>query len=95
VAERITASAFDPTYPLALGWIALEAQVPPTVGLGGVTPPIGMGTTSSIRLQNAMYAVQWICFAAFVLFFWVRMLRDDLRGAAPTPTPSTPVREVY
>jgi hypothetical protein len=41
--------------------------------------------------------VQWVLFAGFVVFFWVRMLRDDLRGTdAGAPRRETaPVREVY
>ena len=55
------------------------------------------GRRAAIRLQNASYAVQWLLFAGFVVFFWSRMLRDDLRGAGPAqPRPETaPVREVY
>jgi hypothetical protein len=38
-----------------------------------------------------------VLFAAFVVFFWWRLLRDDLRGAGvdlPRDQPA-PVREVY
>jgi hypothetical protein len=51
----------------------------------------------NLRLQNASYAVQWLLFAGFVIFFWLRMLRDDLRevGPAATRQETAPVREVY
>jgi cytochrome oxidase assembly protein ShyY1 len=96
-AERITESAFDTTYPLALGWIALQAADPQQTGVAPVVAPVSADSTSSIRLQNASYAVQWVLFAAFVVFFWVRMLRYDLRDVttAPPAPVSEPVREIY
>ncbi len=95
-AERLTAAAFDTTYPLAGGWIALESAVPAQTGVGQVIAPISGDSTSSVRLQNASYAVQWVVFAGFVVFFWLRMLRYDLRevSTAPTARPD-PVREIY
>ncbi len=94
--DRLTASGLALPYPSAQGWIALQTQDPAsTPDMTRVSPPVSADSTGSIRLQNATYAVQWILFAGFVVFFWVRMFRDDLRGAAPVPTPSTPVREVY
>jgi cytochrome oxidase assembly protein ShyY1 len=96
-AERITASAFDTAYPLALGWIALQTADPAQVGVAPVVAPVSADSTSSIRLQNASYALQWVIFAGFVVFFWVRMLRYDLRSVttAPPAPASEPVREIY
>ncbi len=96
-AERITESAFDTTYPLTLGWIALQSADPAQTGVAAVVAPVSADSTSSIRLQNASYAVQWVLFAAFVVFFWVRMLRYDLREVttAPPAPASEPVREIY
>ena len=95
-AERLTSAAFATSYPLAGGWIALESAVPAQRDVEQVIAPISGGSTSSIRLQNASYAVQWVLFAGFVVFFWIRMLRYDLREviAAPTARPD-PVREIY
>jgi hypothetical protein len=45
--------------------------------------------------------VQWVLFAGFVVFLWVRMFRDDLRESrgeslVATPAPSAAERpEVY
>ncbi len=81
-AERLTATAFDVGYPLVEGWVALESQVPaadPTAE--PVRPPLGVSAPTALRWQNASYAVQWVLFAGFVVFLWVRMLRDDLREA--------------
>jgi cytochrome oxidase assembly protein ShyY1 len=67
------------------------------VGAAVVVPPISGDAPAGLRLQNASYAVQWVLFAAFVVFFWWRLLRDDLRGAGvDRPREAVaPVREVY
>lgn len=96
--ERLVAAAFGTDYPMALGWIALQSADPAQSGVAPVVAPISADSTSSIRLQNASYAVQWVLFAGFVVFFWVRMMRYDLRDAessAPPATTSEPVREIY
>ena len=76
----------------------MASQTPaPAVASTPVQPPVSADSTASIRLQNASYAVQWLLFAGFVVFFWVRMLRDDLRGAEQRQPrqEAAPVREVY
>jgi cytochrome oxidase assembly protein ShyY1 len=96
--ERLVATAFSVDYPMVLGWIALQSSDPAQAGVAPVLAPISADSTASIRLQNASYAVQWVLFAGFVVFFWVRMMRYDLRDAesAATPAPaSEPVREIY
>jgi len=95
--ERLTASGLDLPYPAVGGWVALESQTPPGPQAVLVEPPVSPQAGANLRLQNASYAVQWLLFAGFVVFFWVRMLRDDLRGAdAREPRRETaPVREVY
>jgi cytochrome oxidase assembly protein ShyY1 len=96
--ERLTQAGLALPYDVGNGWIALQTQDPaPAVAATPVQPPISTTSTAPVRLQNASYAVQWVLFAAFVVFFWVRMLRDDLRQAGPEPTrgTATPVREVY
>jgi hypothetical protein len=96
--ERLTASGLRLPYPTAGGWIALQSQAPPAASPATpVEPPVSAEAGAGLRLQNASYAVQWLLFAAFVIFFWVRMLRDDLRDAGPGATrrETAPVREVY
>jgi cytochrome oxidase assembly protein ShyY1 len=96
--ERLTASALALPYPAVGGWVALLSQTPePTVAGGAVVAPISGDAPAGLRLQNASYAVQWVLFAAFVVFFWWRLLRDDLRGAGidRPRQEATPVREVY
>jgi cytochrome oxidase assembly protein ShyY1 len=96
--DRLTASGLALPYPGAGGWIALESQTPPSsVASTPVLPPITQQAGGNLRLQNASYAVQWLLFAGFVVFFWARMLRDDLRELGPEQTrqETAPVREVY
>ena len=96
--ERLTAAGLALPYPAAGGWVALATQTPaPAVTAALVQPPVGAGSSASIRLQNASYAFQWLLFAGFVAFFWWRMLRDDLRGVAVRQPRSetAPVRDVY
>ena len=96
--ERLTASGLALPYPAAGGWIALQSQTPAAaVAAAPVLPPVTQQAGGNLRLQNASYAVQWLLFAGFVVFFWARMLRDDLRdlGPAETRQETAPVREVY
>ena len=96
--ERLTASGLALPYPAAGGWIALQSQTPAAaVAAAPVLPPVTQQAGGNLRLQNASYAVQWLLFAGFVVFFWARMLRDDLRevGPATTRQETAPVREVY
>ncbi len=96
--ERLTAAALGLPYPAVGGWVALLSQTPePDVAADAVVAPISADAPAGLRLQNASYAVQWVLFAAFVVFFWWRLLRDDLRGAGidRPRQEATPVREVY
>jgi cytochrome oxidase assembly protein ShyY1 len=96
--DRLTESAFGSAYDLADGWVALVSQTPPAAVAAPLVPPaVGGSASAGLRLQNLSYAFQWLVFAGFVVFFWVRMLRDDLRRAADEapPAPVEPVREVY
>ena len=96
--DRLTESGLGLPYAVAGGWLALESQTPaPAASAVPVQPPVSAESSASIRLQNASYAVQWLLFAGFVVFFWWRMLRDDLRGAdgAQPRAATEPVRDVY
>lgn len=97
--SRLTASALALPYPGVQGWIALTEQTPPQQPAPAVVvAPFGSTSGKGIRLQNAGYAVQWVLFAAFVVFVWWRFLREDARLAAeqapaPVAEPSRP--EIY
>jgi cytochrome oxidase assembly protein ShyY1 len=96
--ERLTEAGLAVPYAVTPGWVALQSQLPaPTVAVTPVDPPVGGAAPAPLRLQNASYALQWLAFAGFVVFFWWRALRDDVSdaaGAAP-PEAVAPVREVY
>jgi cytochrome oxidase assembly protein ShyY1 len=88
---RLTAAALlDETgAPAAAGWLALVDQTP-TSTLPVVLAPNSPDRDSGLQWQNATYAVQWVLFAAFVVFLWQRWFRDELRertadDSAPLP----------
>lgn len=98
VTTRLTAAGLALPYDYVQGWVALTSQAPaPAVALEPVIAPFGGSGTSTIRLQNAGYAVQWVLFAGFVVFVWWRWLREESRDpsapVAPAPQPSRP--EIY
>lgn len=98
VTTRLTAAGLDLPYETVQGWVALTAQQPAAdVALEPVVAPFGGSGTSTLRLQNAGYALQWVLFAAFVVFVWWRWLRLEARDLdprpAPAPEPSRP--EIY
>lgn len=51
-------------------------------GMERVPPP---DLPSGLTLRNAAYALQWWVFAAFGLWMWVKMVRDDYRRHQPVP----------
>lgn len=58
-------------------FLFLESEDPATgAQLEKVPTPIG---DTAIRWRNAAYAVQWWVFAAFALWLWVRMVREEAR----------------
>ena len=73
----------------AFGFV--ESQTPATAS--GPTPvPTPLGDTG-VQWRNAAYAVQWWVFAAFTLWMWGRMVRDEtrrVRAEAATVTAGEP-----
>lgn len=67
--------------PTRAGWLALTA-VAPADGAGGGVQPIPLevgelpGADVGLNWRNAAYALQWLVFAAFAVFFWNRFRRD-------------------
>jgi surfeit locus 1 family protein len=63
----------------------LESEDPPTAsGLETVPTPVG---DRGVQWRNAAYAVQWWIFAAFTLWMWARMVRDETRRARAEAAP--------
>jgi cytochrome oxidase assembly protein ShyY1 len=64
-------------YPVRSGWFALTEMQPPGAGQPmplQVTELPGAGV--GLNWRNAAYALQWVVFAGFVVFFWFRFRRD-------------------
>jgi cytochrome oxidase assembly protein ShyY1 len=66
-------------YPLITGYLLLTGQQPPGAGSAPAPAQLPAGEPG-LALRNLSYAVQWWLFAAFGLFFWYRLVRDDHRG---------------
>ena len=67
----------------AFGFV--ESEDPATAsGLRTVPTPIG---DTGVQWRNAAYAVQWWIFAAFTLWMWGRMVRDETRRARAEAEP--------
>lgn len=64
-------------YPIRSGWLALQT-LQPTVS--AQPTPLAVtdlpGADVGLNWRNAAYAVQWVIFAGFVVFFWSRFRRD-------------------
>ncbi|HEY7858939.1 MAG TPA: SURF1 family protein [Candidatus Nanopelagicales bacterium] len=89
-AARIAASALVPIMgpDLTGGWVALSHQSSspqsPGSALPVITPAYSTAASSGGLLwQNTTYAVQWVMFAGFVVFMWVRWFRDALITSEP------------
>lgn len=66
-------------YPVRSGWFALSDLIPQGVG-----QPLPLQVTElpgadvGLNWRNAAYAIQWVVFAAFAIFFWNRFRRDHM-----------------
>jgi cytochrome oxidase assembly protein ShyY1 len=86
---RIAPSALTPVMGPALlgGWVTLSTQDPPSA-LPVVVPAYSTLVEGGLLWQNATYAVEWVVFAGFVVFMWVRWFRDELAGREPEQDPT-------
>lgn len=66
-------------YPLLTGYLVLESQDPPA-GAGAPAPIPEPPPQQGLAWRNVSYALQWWAFAAFGVFLWWRMVRDDHEG---------------
>jgi cytochrome oxidase assembly protein ShyY1 len=71
-------------YSIHDGFLILTEQLPASA-LAQVPVPTII-RTSGLRWQNTLYAVQWWIFAAFVVFFWIKVITDDRRGRIASGT---------
>ena len=66
-------------YPVRSGWFALQDMRP--TGEGQPLPLLVTelpGADVGLNWRNAAYALQWIVFAGFAIFFWNRFRREHL-----------------
>jgi len=82
-------------YPLTTGYVVAERQTPQAADRLAPVPPEPEPT--GLAWRNLAYALQWWAFAAFGLFFWWRLVRDEHEGRIrpgaqpPDPAGRTPV----
>jgi len=70
-------------YQLYDGYVALTTQQPPVpAGLTLVPSPRSSNPVPGFYLQHIAYVALWWLFAVFVVFFWWRLVRDQV---APRP----------
>jgi cytochrome oxidase assembly protein ShyY1 len=75
-------------YPVRSGWFALTEMRPAG---GGQPLPLQVtelpGADVGLNWRNAAYAIQWVAFAAFAIFFWNRFRRDYVERPVEQETP--------
>ncbi len=59
--------------PVYGGYLVLAEAPEPLVTIPTEPPP----TDASVNILNIFYAFQWIIFAAFALYFWYRLVKDE------------------
>jgi len=69
-----------------------ERPRPGDVGRAVVRVPPPVATPAGIAWRNAAYAFQWWIFAAFALYMWVRMVREESERGTHRPQPREAVR---
>ena len=78
-------------YPLYDGYVTLRSQVPPAPADLALVPSPRIGNdVAGFYFQHVAYVALWWVFAVFALFFWWRLVRDELR---PTPRREPPTGE--
>jgi cytochrome oxidase assembly protein ShyY1 len=80
-------------YDLYQGFVVLDRQEPASE-LTTVVPPQALPPPTGIRWLNFGYAFQWWIFACFVVFFWVRMMREDLKDESAAADGTAELEEV-
>ncbi len=64
-------------YPVRSGWFALQGLTPASAGQPAPLEVTELpGAEVGLNLRNAAYAIQWIVFAGFGLFFWNRFRHE-------------------
>lgn len=72
VAELI--NLWEQPGPVYGGFIVLAEAPEPLRTIPTEAPP----TDASVNILNVFYAIQWLIFAVFALYFWYRLVKDEL-----------------
>jgi cytochrome oxidase assembly protein ShyY1 len=75
--------------PIYTGYLVLQSSEPAQAP-GLVLQPQPHRPGSGLNLQNLLYAAQWWVFGAFAVALWLRMVRDEARGAGPADAAISP-----
>ncbi len=84
-------------YRILDGYVLLASQRPTSPPAPAVVPAPANEVDNGGGLRNLAYALQWWLFAGAVLYFWTRLVRDDLKPpeesahepAGPVPSART------
>jgi surfeit locus 1 family protein len=60
--------------PVYGGFIVMETAPEPLRTIPTEPPP----TDASLNILNVFYSIQWLIFAVFALYFWYRLVKDEL-----------------
>ncbi len=70
--------------PIYTGYLVVASSEPEqSSSVALLDPPTRPG--SGLNIQNLAYAAQWWIFGAFAVLLWLRMVRDEARGAPDGP----------
>jgi len=72
--------------PIYTGYLVVASSDPAqSSSVELLDPPTKPG--SGLNIQNLAYAAQWWIFGAFAVLLWLRLVRDEARGASPDGDP--------
>jgi cytochrome oxidase assembly protein ShyY1 len=78
-------------YPLYDGYLVPVSQQPPeTAALRPVPSPSAASSVPGFYLQHIAYVGLWWLFGAFVVWFWLRLVRDELADDRAGPKARLP-----
>ncbi len=70
--------------PIYTGYLVVSSSDPAqSAQVVLLDPPTKPG--AGLNIQNLAYAAQWWIFGAFAVLLWLRLVRDEARGAGPEP----------
>ena len=71
--------------PIYSGYVVLSASDPGQDAGLSLLPRPSIEGGDGLDLQNLFYALQWWIFGGFAVMLWLRLVRDEARGAATDP----------